>query len=215
MASKKSLVQKSMRFTEFNKNITFWIPWYLKLLQICYSNKAVTHHTSSVLLAHERHHLPGQDIMFYARFLPQKVSNPLIKVHSELSLPHVRLNLLHAIAWTIKLHVHHHIQTLFKEINPWKIELTGLSRRVFDEKGRYVLVHSHLIFSNAGVGTSVFIPNTTDMKFTSICCKRHTHKQCSFLTAANCFPCLNYLPPPRPPGDGSIRWFHPTVLPPV
>lgn len=60
------------------------------------------------------------------------------------------------------------------------MKLTGLSCRIFYEKWRYVLVHSHFIFSNAGVGTSVFIPNTADVELTPICCKRETHEQSSW-----------------------------------
>lgn len=60
------------------------------------------------------------------------------------------------------------------------MKLTGLSCRIFYEKWRYVLVHSHFIFSNAGVGTSVFIPNTADVELTPVCCKRETHEQSSW-----------------------------------
>lgn len=86
-----------------------------------------------------------------------------------------------------------HFKYASKKQIMWKIQLTGLSCWIFYEKWRYVLVHSHFIFSNAGVGTSVFIPNTTDMKFASICCKEDIHLWAGFPTAANC----SLLPRPQ------------------
>lgn len=196
-----------MSFIEFNKILHFGFPDIWKYCQFVAPIKLLPSiHTPSILLAHERHHLPGQDFTFSAWFLPQKVSNPLIKVHSKLSLPYVRSNLLRAVPWTITFYVHYHIQKLFKEINTRNIELTGLSCWIFNEKGRYVLVHSHLIFSNAGVGTSVFIANATDMKFTSICCKRDTHKQCSSLLLT-AFPALSSIV------TASQWWLNRVVLP--
>lgn len=55
--------------------------------------------------------------------------------------------------------------------------LTGLLGRIFDKQRGDILVHSHLILGDAGIGSGVLVPDAANKELTTICYKKRGNKR--------------------------------------
>ncbi len=57
------------------------------------------------------------------------------------------------------------------------LSLTCLLSRIFDKQRGDILVHSHLVLGDAGIGSGVLIPDAANKELTTICYKKRRNKR--------------------------------------